>query len=87
MSTCVRVEPYLTNRSCSLKAGGLSRADASCASSIRRRKYGIQHKPKDPEQWADFIVKGWMKSPGHRKNILNAKFNYLGVAVWECCGK
>ena len=42
---------------------------------------------KDPEQLADFIVKGWMKSPGHRKNILNPKFNYLGVAVWECGGK
>ena len=42
---------------------------------------------RDPEQWADFIVKGWMKSPGHRKNILNAKFNYLGVAVLECSGK
>ena len=42
---------------------------------------------KDPEQWADFIVKGWMKSPGHRKNILNPKFKYLGVAVWECGGK
>ena len=42
---------------------------------------------KDPEQWADFMVRGWMKSPGHRKNILNAKFNYLGVAVWECGGE
>jgi uncharacterized protein YkwD len=42
---------------------------------------------KDPEQLADFIVNGWMKSPGHRKNILNPKFNYLGVAVWECGGK
>jgi uncharacterized protein YkwD len=42
---------------------------------------------KDPEQWADFIVKGWMKSRGHRKNILNAKFNFLGVAVWECGGR
>ena len=42
---------------------------------------------KDPKQWAKFIVEGWMKSPGHRKNILNARFNYLGVAVWECGGK
>jgi uncharacterized protein YkwD len=42
---------------------------------------------EDPKQWAKFIVEGWMKSPGHRKNILNAKFNYLGVAVWECGGK
>jgi uncharacterized protein YkwD len=42
---------------------------------------------EDPKQWAEFIVEGWMKSPGHRKNILNAKFNYLGVAVRECGGR
>jgi uncharacterized protein YkwD len=22
---------------------------------------------------------GWMKSPGHRANILNCKFRYIGV--------
>ena len=42
---------------------------------------------RDPKQWARFILEGWMKSSGHRKNILNARFNYLGVAVWECSGK
>ena len=42
---------------------------------------------KDSRRWAKFIVDGWMKSPGHRKNILNGKFNYLGVGVWECDGK
>ncbi len=41
---------------------------------------------RNPEKWADFVVKGWMNSPNHRKNILNRKFNYLGVAVWECSG-
>jgi len=41
---------------------------------------------RNPEKWADFMVNGWMNSPNHRKNILNRKFNYLGVAVWECSG-
>lgn len=27
------------------------------------------------------VVAGWMASPGHRANILNAKFKYLGVGV------
>ncbi len=42
---------------------------------------------KDSEQWADFIVKGWMESLEHRKNILNARFNFLGVAVRGCGAK
>jgi uncharacterized protein YkwD len=41
---------------------------------------------RNPERWADFIVNGWMHSPNHRKNILSRRFNYLGVAVWECSG-
>ncbi len=39
---------------------------------------------KEPDQWTRTVMKGWMKSPGHRKNILNPKFRYLGVAVSPC---
>lgn len=28
---------------------------------------------------ADKVMTGWMKSPGHRANILNCKFRYIGV--------
>ncbi len=35
----------------------------------------------DPERWAREIVEGWMKSPGHRKNILDSKYRYIGVGV------
>jgi len=28
------------------------------------------------------VVKGWMKSEGHRKNILNKDMSYLGVAYY-----
>lgn len=27
------------------------------------------------------MVKAWMKSPGHRKNILNCRYRHLGVGV------
>jgi uncharacterized protein YkwD len=30
---------------------------------------------------AKALLKQWMKSPGHRKNILNTKFKYLGVGT------
>jgi uncharacterized protein YkwD len=39
---------------------------------------------KEPEQWTRMIMKGWMKSPEHRKSILNPKFRYLGIAVVPC---
>lgn len=31
---------------------------------------------------AEVVVKGWMESPGHRKNILNAKTSKLGVGYY-----
>ena len=33
------------------------------------------------------VVEGWMSSPGHRSNILNAKFADLGVGVAFVNGK
>jgi len=46
------------------------------------------HVPNGPDvpmhtylSFADAIVDGWMKSPGHRKNILNAKALELGVGA------
>ncbi|KQT93904.1 hypothetical protein ASG49_02840 [Marmoricola sp. Leaf446] len=29
------------------------------------------------------VVDMWMKSPGHRRNILNGRFRYLGVDAWR----
>jgi uncharacterized protein YkwD len=39
---------------------------------------------KEPEEWTRMIMKGWMKSPPHRKSILNSKFQYVGIAVVPC---
>lgn len=38
---------------------------------------------KSPTYWelADGLVKGWMKSEGHKKNILNSNFKFLGCGA------
>jgi len=41
----------------------------------------------EPAKWAREIVHGWMKSPDHRKNILERDFRYLGVGVSACPNK
>lgn len=38
----------------------------------------------DHQEWAREVVKGWMKSPSHRKNILEPMHRYLGVGVAPC---
>ena len=37
--------------------------------------------PFGPEQFAREAVEGWMESPGHRKNILNPRYNSSGIGV------
>lgn len=39
---------------------------------------------EDPTYWslASKLVDGWMKSSGHRRNILNPNFSYLGCGTW-----
>jgi uncharacterized protein YkwD len=34
-----------------------------------------------PEEFARVAVEGWMKSPGHRANILNPRYDTSGVGV------
>jgi len=34
-----------------------------------------------PEEFARAAVEGWMKSPGHRENILNPRYDTSGVGV------
>jgi uncharacterized protein YkwD len=38
----------------------------------------------DLDDWAGKIVQGWMKSPPHKKNILEPSFRYIGIAVEPC---
>jgi uncharacterized protein YkwD len=39
---------------------------------------------EQPAKWAAVVVKEWMKSPQHRKNILNPRWRYLGVGIRMC---
>lgn len=49
------------------------------------RKYGITFKTAGENiagnQTIEGAFKAWMKSDGHKKNILNTNFNYIGIGV------
>lgn len=38
---------------------------------------------RKPSLSATQVVDMWMKSPGHRRNILTGRFKYLGVDAWR----
>ncbi|HXR95727.1 MAG TPA: CAP domain-containing protein [Rhizomicrobium sp.] len=38
-------------------------------------------RPFGPEEFARVAVEGWMKSPGHRENILNPRYHISGIGV------
>jgi uncharacterized protein YkwD len=37
-----------------------------------------------PQQWAKVVVRSWMNSPEHRRNILRPEYRYIGVGVVRC---
>ena len=39
---------------------------------------------KKASEWPEDVVKGWIKSPLHKKNMLNPRFRYLGVGIAPC---
>ena len=41
----------------------------------------IATRPFGPEEFARISVDGWMKSPGHRENILNPRYDLSGIGV------
>jgi uncharacterized protein YkwD len=41
----------------------------------------IATRPFGPEEFARVAVDGWMKSPGHRENILNPRYDSSGIGV------
>jgi uncharacterized protein YkwD len=48
---------------------------------------GYQTIVRNSEKWAKGMVKGWMDSPAHRKNILDTRFRYMGVGIRPCKNK
>ena len=43
--------------------------------------YSIKDGPPDPAELASVLVSGWMATKGHRHNILDPTFRYLGVGA------
>jgi len=54
-------------------------ARATNAASWGERPDGVP--PFGPEEFAGAAVEGWMKSPGHRDNILNPRYDTSGIGV------
>jgi uncharacterized protein YkwD len=50
--------------------------------SFRTAGENIAYGQKTPQE----VVTGWMNSPGHRANILNANFNKIGIGVYQSGG-
>ncbi len=50
--------------------------------SYRAAGENIAYGQKSPQE----VVTGWMNSPGHRANILNGKFNKIGIGVYKTNG-
>jgi uncharacterized protein YkwD len=34
------------------------------------------------QESVDEVIEGWMKSPGHRANLLNPDYNYIGIGLY-----
>jgi uncharacterized protein YkwD len=47
--------------------------------SFRTAGENIAYGQRSPQE----VVNGWMNSPGHRANILNANFNKIGIGVYQ----
>ncbi len=62
--------PNGTSFSTALKEHGVS---------YRTSGENIAYGQRSPEE----VVNGWMNSPGHRANILNASFNKIGIGVYQ----
>jgi uncharacterized protein YkwD len=49
----------------------------SCSENL----YSIKNGPRDPAELASVLVSGWMETTGHRHNILDPAFRFLGVGA------
>ncbi len=67
----------------------------SCAENVAMLPVGEGKTVASPTEVVAKLVDAWMKSPGHRENLLNPKFTHIGNAVrivrgpshvWYACG-
>jgi len=48
---------------------------------MKGRVKGFKHSIRTSKDIASALHKIWMKSPGHKRNILDSKFNLIGIGV------
>lgn len=58
-------------------------AGENCAMMLKGHVLGISHTIKTERDVAKALHRQWMKSPGHRENILTPGFNYVGIGVYR----
>lgn len=56
-----------------------TRPDGSDCTTVLKSKWGAGENIAAGYDTPEKVVAGWMDSPGHRRNILYNRFNYLGV--------
>ena len=91
----VKVNPYLTNAAqahatdMSVKKYFSHTSKDGTTWSARIKKYGYAYPGGENIAYGystpAAVMKGWMNSDGHRKNILNCKFKVVGVG-WAASG-
>lgn len=59
-----------------------TRPDGTDFSTVLQSKWGSGENIAGGYDSTDNVVAGWMDSPGHRRNILNRDFKYLGVGYY-----
>ena len=59
-----------------------TRPDGSDFSTVLQSKWGSGENIAAGYDSTDNVVAGWMDSPGHRRNILDGNFKYLGVGYY-----
>jgi uncharacterized protein YkwD len=76
----------LQHESDSFPAGWRKFRDRMKMADLKAGAENVAYRTSSPEveKWAEEVVEGWMKSPPHRKNILNADFVYLGIGIVNC---
>jgi uncharacterized protein YkwD len=55
----------------------------NCAMMLKGKVRGFKHTIRTEHDLAKALHKQWMTSPGHRANILNSGFNYVGIGVFR----
>lgn len=84
--TCPRVEEFIsgkgTKEEITRKYNDIFTQTLDVVRGLKPVKW-VNQEWKTPEELVEKVVNGWLNSEGHRKNIMNAGFNFGGVGIVE----